>query len=298
VERVAPTRTSVLLSGETGTGKELFARAVHEFSPRREGPFVPVNCAALPEHVMESELFGHRRGSFTGAIADRRGLFEEARGGTVFLDEVSSISPAIQVKLLRVLQDRQVKRVGANALEEIDFRLVAATNADLQQLVAEGAFRADLYYRLSVVLITIPPLRDRRTDIPLLVRHFADRCAAERKLAPPPIPESLLDSLMRRPWPGNVRELEHWVERTLVTSPDGRFESAEPGRPPSNRPVLDAAVSGEWNLEMLERRYIESMLHQCDDNRTAAARALGIDRRTLHRKLKRFRLDRPQDSGW
>jgi len=283
IERVAPLRVPVLIVGETGTGKELVARAIHEASPRARGPFVPVHCAALPEGLLESELFGHTRGSFTGAVATRRGLFEEAAGGTLFLDEISTISPAIQVKLLRVLQDRAVRRVGSNQAIPVDFRLVAATNVELAGEVAAGRFREDLYYRLAVFPIRVPPLRERRSDIPLLARHFLDRFAEENGLEPLEIPPAVLRRMLEYSWPGNVRELENAVERAVVLNAGLRWISFEPpaGNGPAPPAVLERARQERWDLARLEREYILSVLDEVRGHRGRAARILGIDRRTL-----------------
>jgi two-component system response regulator PilR (NtrC family) len=209
VERVAPTRATVLVVGETGTGKELVARAVHDLSDRARKPFVAINCSALPETLLESELFGHTKGSFTGAIANKRGLFEEANGGTLFLDEISTITPAIQVKLLRVLQDRKIQRVGGGLPLTVDFRLIAATNVDLGEEVRTGRFREDLYYRLNVFPLTVPPLRERNGDLPILANYFRMKFAQENGVEPPMITPETMTRLTNYPWPGNVRELEN-----------------------------------------------------------------------------------------
>ena len=290
IERVAATRSTVLITGETGTGKELVARAIHDLSPRASKPFVPVNCSALPESLLESELFGHMKGSFTGAIATRRGLFEEAHGGTVFLDEAGTISSPTQVKLLRVLQERQVQRVGGGAWIPVDFRLIAATNTDLAREVEEGRFREDLYFRLNVFPIEVPPLRDRLDDIPLLANHFRQRFAEENDVDPPAINPETLSRMMEYDWPGNVRELENFVERAMimyqgaaairfdVPGSAGALESAS----------IQRARDGRWSIADLEREHIFSVLEETRGNQTKASRILGIDRRTLYRKLKRY----------
>jgi DNA-binding NtrC family response regulator len=303
MERVAPTRSTVLILGETGTGKELVARAIHGLSPRSRGPFVAVNCSALPETLLESELFGHVKGSFTGAIANRRGLFEEAAGGTLLLDEVSTLSPATQVKLLRVLQERTVVRLGASRPVPVDFRLIAASNVPLAEEVVAGRFREDLYFRLNVVPLQVPPLRERAMDIPLLADHFCRRVAAETGR---PVPEIAADSLKRMTeyaWPGNVRELEHFIERAVVTGGGSiRFDPAEHGTPAGRRgghaargvdwrpgELLERAETELWPLERLEREYILAVLARTGGHKTRAAELLGLERRTLYRKVREIR---------
>src|SRR3989442_822690 len=215
---VAPSRASVLLVGETGTGKERIARAIHKFSPRADGPYVRVNCGALSESLLESELFGHVKGAFTGAIDNKIGRFEAAHGGTIFLDEISSISSKLQVKLLRVLQEKEFERVGESRTIRVDTRVVAATNQLLEDEIEAGRFREDLYYRLNVVPVYLPPLRDRRDDIPLLAKFFLVRYSEENRRDPPALGEDVLEVLMKHDWPGNVRELENYVERAVVLS--------------------------------------------------------------------------------
>lgn len=294
IERVAPTRSSVLIQGETGTGKELVARAVHDLSPRSSNMFVPVSCSALPETLLETELFGHMKGSFTGAIATRRGLFEEAHGGTVFLDEASTISPATQVKLLRVLQERQIQRVGGGPRIPVDFRLIAATNVDLGEEVAEGRFREDLYFRLNVFPIRVPPLRERRDDIPLLATHFRQRFAEENEVDPPAIAPETLRRMMAYDWPGNVRELENFIERSMIMyagSPSIRFDPPQASEAIPEQGLLAEGRDGHWDLARLEREHIFSVLETTGGNQTRASEILGIDRRTLYRKLKRYRAE-------
>jgi DNA-binding NtrC family response regulator len=290
ISRVAPTRTTVLITGETGTGKELVARAVHDLSGRVHKPLVAVNCSALPESLLESELFGHVRGSFTGAISTRRGLFEEAAGGTVFLDEVSTLSPMIQIKLLRVLEERLVHRVGSVQAIPIDFRLIAATNVDLDEQVANGTFREDLQYRLNVFPIRVPALRERAADIPLLAEHFRLRFGQENDIDPPCLPAATLEHMMSYEWPGNVRELEHFIERALIMyagTGEIRFEMKRPGHR-REAELIDRAADEEWNLDRLEREYILTILEKTGGHRSRAAGILGIDRRTLYRKLRRM----------
>src|SRR5512143_405043 len=285
--RVAASDATVLIQGESGTGKELVARAIHTASPRASGPFVAVDCGAIAEGVLESELFGHARGAFTGAQAARRGLFEEAHHGTLFLDEIGDIGPNLQARLLRALQEGTIRRVGANEPIAVDVRVVAATNRDLEAAVKAGTFRADLYYRLHVVSIRIPPLRDRREDIPLLAEHFAQKHGRAEGSAISPEARELL---VAYDWPGNVRELENVVARALALNPSGvvipedlpdrlRALRAEPARglplPPGFRPTLDE----------LSRRYAALVLGECGGNKTRAAELLGIDRKTLYRIL-------------
>jgi DNA-binding NtrC family response regulator len=291
IERVAPTRANVLIGGDTGTGKELVARAVHDLSGRSRRPFVAINCSALPESLLESELFGHMKGSFTGAIQSKRGLFEEAQGGTIFLDEISTLSEAVQVKLLRVLQDRKVTRVGGREPITVDFRLIVATNRDLAELVEHKEFREDLFYRLNVFPIRVPPLRERRDDIPLLAQHFRQRFAEENELEPPEIPPKTMARLMAYEWPGNVRELENFIERAVIMHSGARAIPFEPPgqRPDPERNLLTRAREEKWDLERLEREYILDMLEQTQWHQSSAAEALGISRRTLYRKLKRYR---------
>lgn len=291
IERVGPTRATVLIVGETGTGKELVAKAIHELSDRSRKPFVPINCSAVPETLLESELFGHVKGSFTGAIANRRGLFEEAQGGTLFLDEISTLSPSLQVKLLRVLQERKIQRVGGNQLVPVDFRLLAATNQDLGGAVEAGTFREDLYYRLNVFPIRVPPLRERKGDIPLLANYFRLRFAKENEVEPPEISPETMQRLVDYDWPGNVRELESFVERAVIMfagAPKLRFEAPQRDRGRPERTLVDQARGDRWDLGRLEREYILQVLEDEGGHRGNAAEVLGIDRRTLYRKLKLY----------
>jgi two-component system response regulator HydG len=295
----AATEASVLVQGETGTGKELVARAVHEASPRRRGPFVRVACCALSESLLESELFGHVRGAFTGAVSGRVGRFEAADGGTIFLDEIGDISPALQAKLLRVLQEREFERVGDNRTLKVDIRIVTATNRDLAALCREGRFRQDLYYRLAVLPIVVPPLRERRSDIPLLVTHFLDRLAAQSGRPAPRLRADALSVLCAADWPGNVRELEHALEYAWVLSPHGVIEpealpaalqrSAESGR--TERADPPPAASGPQGSRRRrgaapERRVLEATLARHGGSCTEAAQALGVHRVTLWKWLR------------
>ncbi len=292
VRRVAPTRSTALVTGETGTGKELIARAIHEISPRGEGPFVPVVCSALPESLLEAELFGHRKGSFTGAYADRRGLVEVAAGGTLFLDEIATVPTDVQVKLLRVLEERRVRRVGDAEARPIDFRLVVATNEDLEEAVEKGRFREDLFYRLNVFPIRVPPLRERREDIPLLAEHFRRRYAEENDVDAPAILPETLARMQEYPWPGNVRELEHFVERAMLLyagQPAIRFDPVTRRGRGKAGDLLRKAADETWDLDRLEREYILRILEEAGGNRTRAAEILGVHRRTLARRMDRYR---------
>jgi DNA-binding NtrC family response regulator len=285
--RVASTDATVLIQGESGTGKELVARAIHSSSPRAKGPFVAVDCGAIAEGVLESELFGHARGAFTGAQASRRGLFEEANGGTLFLDEIGDVGPNLQARLLRALQEGTVRRVGTNEPVAVDVRVVAATNRDLEAAVKEGTFRADLYYRLNVVSLHIPPLRERREDIPLLAEHFAHKHGRSEGAA---ISPAARDLLLAYGWPGNVRELENVVARALALNPSGvilpdDLPEAIRGGQPASAPVPSLPGSERPTLAELERRYAAQVLRETDGNKTRAAEVLGIDRKTLYRLL-------------
>ncbi|GAB4108104.1 MAG: two-component system response regulator PilR [Acidobacteriota bacterium] len=276
----------VLIYGETGTGKELVARCLHRFSPRRDRPFVPVNCGALTETLLETELFGHERGAFTGAVTARKGLFEQAHGGTLFLDEITETSTAFQVKLLRVLQEGEVRPVGGSRSVQVDVRVVAATNRDLGRLMAEGKFRQDLYYRLGVVELTVPPLRERRQDIPALVSHFLKQASGRLGRSFTVSPEAM-KLLQEYSWPGNVRELENVLERAAVLKTDSCLV-------PDDLPLLRTAAepaAGLSPLELAERKKIEEVLAQTGGNRTLAARRLGIERKSLYRKAERLGID-------
>jgi DNA-binding NtrC family response regulator len=289
IERASPTNVTVLVTGETGTGKELVARAIHDFSPRSSQGFVPVSCASVPDQLMESSLFGHVRGAFTGAAGSRAGLFEEARGGTVFLDEVECLRPDVQPKLLRVLQERMIQRVGGRHDVPVDFRLVAATNGDLERGVERGSFREDLFYRLNVFPINVPPLRERPDDIPLLAVHFRDAFARDSYVEPLPIPECCLDWMLGYHWPGNVRELKHTVERALLLSAgELRIKCSAMAHLTGNRasPSWGRALAEDWPLEQVEREYTGAVLRKTGGHKGEAARILGIDRRTLYRKIR------------
>ena len=293
VARVASGRSTVLLQGESGTGKELIARAIHYNGPRVNAPFVAVNCAALTESLLESELFGHEKGAFTGAVTVKRGFFEEADGGTILLDEVGDMSPALQAKLLRVLQEQEIRRVGGNQSIPVDVRVLTSTHRDLWSMVKQKQFREDLYYRLNVVTITLPPLRERREDIPMLAYHFMQTCAAANQKRVIGIsPEAML-VLQQANWPGNVRELAHTIESAVVVT---THEILLPDDlPVTLRKSVPAAPASEFldlvTLHELEKRYLIRVLDETHGNKTEAARLLGIDRRTLYRMAERFGLD-------
>jgi DNA-binding NtrC family response regulator len=289
IRRVADSQTNVLITGESGTGKELAAKAIHFNSERRNGPFVPVNCAAIPETLLESELFGHIRGAFTDAKGDKRGLFEEASGGTLFLDEISELPVMLQAKLLRAIQEKEIRRVGSTKSVAVDTRIIAATNLALADEVRAKRFREDLYYRLNVIEIRMPPLRERREDILLLVDAFLKKCAEASKKTVKGIAESALALLMDYPWPGNVRELENVIERAVTLA---RGEKVMPeDLPPAihgsrgDKKVIDEAASRTLPLEEVEKEYILRILEKTGGNKYQAAQILGIDRKTLYRKL-------------
>ncbi|MBU1909015.1 MAG: sigma-54 dependent transcriptional regulator, partial [Verrucomicrobia bacterium] len=291
VRQVGPSRATVLVTGESGTGKELVARAIHQLSPRIHGPFIPLHCAALSPTLLESELFGHEKGAFTGAVERRRGRFELADGGSLFLDEVGEIPAGIQVKILRVLEERKFERVGGQETIEVDVRLIAATSRDLKKMVDEGAFREDLFYRLNVVSVHLPPLRARPEDIPLLVQHFLKELAEENGKTLEGLTPEAMGLLTAHPWPGNVRELRNVIESMVVLARGGTLTVRdvpvalrEESRPRGGLPA------GPLSLDEAEKQLILRTLKACDDNRTRAAAQLGISRRTLHRKLKEYGL--------
>ncbi|HOM12679.1 MAG TPA: sigma-54 dependent transcriptional regulator [Rubrivivax sp.] len=298
IDAVAGAPVTVLVHGESGTGKELVAHALHQAGPKRDERFVAVDCCTLQETLFESELFGHERGAFTGADRRKPGLIEAAAGGTLFLDEIGDIGPALQAKLLRVLETGRFRRVGATADLRSDARIVAATNRDLRQMVQQGSFRADLYYRLSAFVIEVPPLRERRDDIALLVRHFAQRAAraAGAGVEPMHFSDAAMAQLCAYDWPGNVRELRNVVERALLLAPRGA--AIEPWHLPSFAPVGGAAgvdamsplLQGEPTLDEVERRYMALLLQRHDGNRRRVAEVLGISERTAYRMLDRFGL--------
>jgi DNA-binding NtrC family response regulator len=296
IARAARSSSTVLITGESGTGKELVARAIHETSERKGG-FVPVNCAAIPAELMESELFGHTGQAFTGAKQARAGLFESADEGTMFLDEIGELPPALQPKLLRVLQDGTVRRVGADLEREINVRVIAATNRDLEREVNEGRFRQDLYWRLNVIHLSIPPLRDRPFDIPLLVEHFINKIAEKSGRAPLNVPPETLATLTAYSWPGNARELENVIERACALATSSNLTPDDlPERVRSNgqtATLIARAKERRMTLRELEREYIVEALRMTSGNKSRAAEILGIDRRTLHRKLDEYRAEDP-----
>jgi DNA-binding NtrC family response regulator len=291
--RVSGSDSTVLIRGESGTGKDLIARAIHHHSPRCGGPFVTINCAALPETLLESELFGHKKGSFTGAIKDKEGLFSVAGGGTFFLDEVGNTSLAIQVKLLRVLEDKKITPVGDTKPVDVDVRLIAATNADLEEDVKAGRFRADLFYRLNVIPIQLPALRERREDIPLLVDYFIARFCARANGPVRKIAERAMTALTEYPWPGNVRELENTIERAILLNRSDELDLPDfPEKLTRPEPValVKEATPATPTLESIEKAYIQYVMEQTEGKKAEAARILGIDTSTLYRKIERYKL--------
>ncbi|MEG2172207.1 MAG: sigma-54 dependent transcriptional regulator [Desulfovibrionaceae bacterium] len=306
IKTVAPTEATVLITGESGTGKELVARALHEGSPRAAKAIVTVNCAALAENLLESELFGHERGSFTGADRRREGRFAQANGGTLFLDEIGEMPFALQAKLLRALQQGEVQRVGSDSPMTVDVRILAATNRDLRQEVTARRFREDLFFRLNVISIEVPALRQRTEDIPLLAAHFLERFAARNRKQIRGFSTTALDALLRYPWPGNVRELENAVERAVIlgtgdliterelplsiNNAPAALQHSENAALPSAQAEGSPSLAG-FSLEVVERRAIVDTLRESDDNKSEAARRLGITRATLHNKLKKYNLE-------
>ena len=290
-ETVAPTDSTVLIQGESGTGKEVVARYIHELSARAEHTFASINCGALPESLLESELFGHVKGSFTGAIKDKNGLFTAAGKGTFFLDEIGETTPATQVKLLRVLQHREVIPVGATDPQPIDVRLIAATNRELEEEIRRGSFRTDLFYRLNVIALHLPTLRQRAEDIPLLATHFLTRIAELRQEAPKELSKSALEALQSYSWPGNVRELENALERAVILTPGDEISpSSLPERVTQrvSEPLVAERAPTNPTLESIERAYIMWVLQSESGNKSRAAEVLGIDPSTLYRKLSRY----------
>lgn len=286
IKLVAAASANVLVTGESGSGKEVVARALHNSGPRKSKPFVPLNCTAIPENLLESELFGHVKGSFTGAVSDKKGLFEEANNGTLFLDEIGDLSLSLQAKLLRVLQDKQIRPVGGSQLKQVDVRIISATHRDLATMVKEGAFREDLFYRLNVVPIKVPSLRERTEDIPLLVENFINKFSAQNHSNVRGVSAEAMALLMAHPWPGNVRELENVIERAMVLSRGDLIEKSV---------VLDSALrvaketveqlyADRPTLEKLEERYIKLVLAEVHGDKDEAAKVLGVSRRTLYRK--------------
>ena len=299
-EQVSPTDSTVLIEGESGTGKEVIARYIHTLSARAEGPFLSINCGALPETLLESELFGHTKGSFTGAVRDKQGLFAAARGGTFFLDEVGEMPASLQVKLLRVLQEREIIPVGATEAFPVDVRIVAATNRNLEEEVRRGSFRADLFYRLNVIAMELPPLRDRRDDLLLFIEFFLQQLATQLGEEPKALAAEALDAIMVYDWPGNVRELENALEHAVVLSRSSIIDiSAIPDRITRRRkdPLVAEQSYRNPSLEVIERAYIMYVLQAEGGNKTRAAEALGIDPSTLYRKLSRYDVEQTQPQG-
>jgi formate hydrogenlyase transcriptional activator len=307
VELVAPAGTTVLILGDTGTGKELIARAIHNLSPRRERTFVKINCAAIPSGLLESELFGHERGAFTGAVSQKIGRFELADRGTLFLDEVGDIPLELQPKLLRVLQEQEFERLGSNRTQRVDVRVVAATNGDLSKLVAERAFRSDLYYRLNVFPIHVPALRERREDIPLLVRYFVQHFSRRQSKVVQYVPADAMDALVNYGWPGNVRELENFIERAVLLSPGKELRVATSELRPSTMSTDNSTANGATGafaptassmatLEEAERQHILRALRQTEwriAGPKGAAAVLGMKRTTLQARMRKLGIRRP-----
>ncbi len=291
LRRLTSSSTNVLITGESGTGKELVARAIHYNSPRAKRPFVAVNCAAIPDTLLESELFGYKRGAFTDARTDRAGMFVEAEGGTLFLDEIGDLSPSLQAKLLRVIQEREIRPLGANRPEKVDVRVLSATHRNLEQRIQEGGFREDLFYRLNVIQVALPPLRERTEDLLLLADHFLAEAARRSNKPVASFDETALKALCNYPWPGNVRELENVIERAVAL---GESSLLTPDDLPSQvrqrrtSDVLAGAILRDLTLAQLEREYIERMLQAEGGNKTRAAQRLGLDRKTLYRKLEEY----------
>ena len=295
IERVAPTRATVLLAGESGVGTDLIARAIHFHSPRRDRPLVKINCTAIPENLMESELFGYEKGAFTGAQTSKPGKFEQADTGTVFLDEIGDVPAAIQVKLLRILQEREFERLGSNVTRHIDVRVIAATNSDLRAALEQGTFREDLYYRLNVVPLNIPPLRERRADIPFLANHFIRKLAPDAGCQVDSITDAAMEKLLAYHWPGNVRELENVIERSLVMATgrqldagDIKLEAAPRPRAPNGGAHL---LPEGLTLDQYEQELIREALKRADGNKSQAARMLGLTRNALRYRLTQMGLE-------
>jgi DNA-binding NtrC family response regulator len=286
IKLVASSTANVLITGESGSGKELIARALHNSGARAKKPFVPLNCTAIPENLLESELFGHAKGAFTGAVGEKKGLFEEANGGTLFMDEIGDLSLPLQAKLLRVLQDRQIRPVGSTQLKQVDVRILAATHRDLKIMVKDGKFREDLFYRLNVVPIRVPSLRERTEDIPLLVENFIAKFRAQNNSNVNGIASDALAVLMAHPWPGNVRELENVIERAMVLSRGDLIEknAVMDGALAEAKSNIEQLHADRPPLDKLEERYIKLILSEVNNSKDEAAKILGVSRRTLYRK--------------
>ncbi len=295
VERVAPTRATVLLAGESGVGKDLIARAIHYHSPRRDRPFVKINCTAIPENLMESELFGYEKGAFTGANNAKPGKFEQADTGTAFLDEIGDVPASIQVKLLRILQEREFERLGSNKTRHIDVRIIAATNQDLRAALEQGTFREDLYYRLNVVPINISPLRERREDIPFLAEHFVRKLAKASGSRVQSITDAAIQKLLGYHWPGNVRELENVIERSIVLCPGERLEAGDirlDTAPRAPRQTADNFLPEGMTLDEYEQAIIREALRRAEGNKSQAARLLGLTRNALRYRLSQMGMEK------
>src|SRR5580700_391378 len=294
IVRVAGTRATVLLAGESGVGKDMIARAIHHHSPRRDRPFVKINCTALPENLMESELFGYEKGAFTGANISKAGKFEAADTGTVFLDEIGDVPAGIQVKLLRVLQDREFERLGSNKVRHVDVRVIAATNVDLRAALEQGEFREDLYYRLNVLPMNIPPLRERKEDIPYLARHFVRKLSKDFGSRVESISDGAIERLMEYHWPGNVRELENAIERSLVLANGNVLEAADIRLDLAPKPRLGSAdgfLPEGMTLDAYEQSIIREALHRANNNKSQAARLLGLTRNALRYRLSQMGIE-------
>lgn len=289
IQRISDSSGNVLITGESGTGKELVAKAIHYNGSRKEGPFVAVNCAAIPETLLESELFGYKRGAFTDAKTDKKGLIFGATDGTLFLDEITEMSPMLQAKLLRVIEERGVRPLGDTNSHPIDVRIISASNRDIRSLIREGRFREDLYYRLKVIDIELPPLRERREDIPLLIQHFTGKFSDETKKKISGVSEEALKLLINYSWPGNVRELENVIQRAVTLT---QYETIRPDDLPSSmlqeikENVLDRGLREKYSIDQLEKEYIRKILIEVGGNKSKAAEILGLDRKTLYRKLE------------
>lgn len=298
--RIAESDSTVLIRGESGTGKDLMAKAIHNHSPRKSGPFITINCGALPENLLESELFGHKKGSFTGAIRDKEGLFKVADCGTFFLDEIGNTSPTIQIKLLRVLEEKKITPVGDTTPIDVNVRLIAATNSDLEEDVKQGKFREDLFYRLNVIPIYIPALRERKDDIPLLVSHFIKKFCSKINVAPKEITKQAIERLMDFQWKGNVRELENTIERAVLLS---REDTLDLDDFPKDLSLSDRivtvgdSIAENPTLESIEKAYIHFIMSKTGGKKTRAAKILGIDPSTLYRKIERYDLENMNDEN-
>jgi transcriptional regulator with PAS, ATPase and Fis domain len=291
IEQIADSPASVLITGESGTGKDLIARALHFSSSRRNGPFIPINCAAIPENLIESELFGYIKGAFTDARQGKTGLFAAAQGGTLFLDEIGEMPPLLQPKLLRAIEDKRIRQLGAIEETSIDVRIVAASNSDLDKAINEGKFRSDLYYRLATVTLAVPPLRERQQDVALLARHFLVRACAEAAKAVPDLDPDAMACLIRYRWPGNVRELQSAIQTGVILCRDSKLGVKDlppkiTGRGLPFAKILEDVVQRRLSLDQLEREYVGAVLESVNGNKTEASLILQIDRKTLYRKLE------------